>query len=292
MLLSQRIAKDPSFLRFPAPLKGSKEAAFELRMKIVKATKMVVGVEFLDSERDPRKLNEQIFGHQPSQEETQKRLGLYERFSRLPFDLLFLENHTGGVLLEQLPDNTLCVYTVMGHGRSLFYRLTMRIVDNTFEAHTHWLLAEKDIKAHLGSQFEEYDRLRTDVAMFQLIEALEILLYINTKNVVKHFYTPTKRENQMVPKPLLPHYSYYVLDVFHDRKEYHSLQEIEQDHCVPKDTSQRRAGLVMGHFKQRATGLFWWSQHVRNNKNRETRGFVDKDYRLRHDQENSSPSGA
>lgn len=38
-----------------------------------------------------------------------------------------------------------------------------------------------------------------------------------------------------------------------------------------------RAHFVMGHFKVRKTGLFWWSPHVRGNL---ARGFAGKDYHV------------
>jgi hypothetical protein len=38
-----------------------------------------------------------------------------------------------------------------------------------------------------------------------------------------------------------------------------------------------RAHFVRGHFKQRATGVFWWSTHMRGS---EDRGFVTKDYEI------------
>ncbi len=283
MLLSQRIAKDVSFLKLPQYLKTAAQITFDMRMKIVRATKLVVGREFLDTDRHLGQINTQIFGHEPSQDEVQKRMALYARFSRLPWQTFLMENATGAVLVERVSDNTFDVSHILPTGVVFSYVPRVEMLEREIRVNTNWRLPESLMKATMREEgeWERYLKARNEVVFLQTIEVLETLLYVNTKNVVKHHYTPTKKENAAVPKPLLPYYSYYVLDVFHDRKSYQSLQEIQTDHCDPnREVQLRRAGLVRGHFKQRATGLFWWNDYVRNHKNRDTVGAVDKDYRL------------
>jgi len=283
MLISQRIAKDPNWLRVAHETKSSKAAVFDLRMKIVKAVKMVVPQELFDVDRPLNDLDKQIFGHTPpKREESQRRLMLYSMFSKLPYPLLFIENHKGGNLLESLPDGSFNIYAVLDTGRCLYFAVNVVVDEEGVAAKTRWIVSEAEVKDKLGNRFDGYLEAKEQLATTSTIAVAELLLYVNTKNVVKHHYQPNKRENAVVPKPLLPHYSYYVLDVFKDRTEYVSLDQITDDLCNPnKSPVARRAGLVMGHFKKRATGLFWWNMYLRNSRNAEKLGVVDKDYQVR-----------
>lgn len=283
MLISQRIANDPNWLSTGQPTKSSKQAIFDLRMKIVKAVKMIVPRELHDTDRDIQGLDRQIFGHSPpSKEESNKRLKLYSKFGRVPYPLLFVENHTGGVLLEQLAPDTFHMYTAIDTGKIMYYHTRVKVLEDGIDAHTFWTVPEAEVKKVMAARWENYLDLKQAATTVQVLSMLELLLYVNTKNVMKHHYTPTKRENQSVPKPLLPHYSYYVLDVFKERKAYVALQDVTADLCDPsKPVQARRAGLVMGHFKNRATGLFWWNNYVRNARNQEKLGYVDKDYEVK-----------
>lgn len=284
MLISQRIANDPGWLRTGRDTKSSKQAAFALRMKILKAVKMIVPRELHDTDRASDGLDRQIFGHSPpTKEESQKRLMLYSKFGRVPFPMLFIENHTGGALLEQIAPDTFDMYTLLDTGKFLYYHIRVQVTPDGIDAHTFWTVPVEEVTKVVGSsKMAHYEELKQGATTVQVLSMLELLLYVNTKNVVKHHYAPTKRENQSVPKPLLPHYSYYVLDLFKERKEYTALQDAISDFCNPnKPVQERRAGLVMGHFKNRATGLFWWNNYMRNAKNREKLGQVDKDYNVK-----------
>jgi len=282
MLLSQRIAKDPNWLRLASNSKSCRQMAIDLRMKVIRAVKMIVPRELLDTDRDMAGLDRQIFGHSPNQEESQRRLNLYSKFSRLPYPLLFVENHTGANLLELLPDGSFNCYTIMDTGLTLYFCTNVSLVEDGVNANTRWLIPKEEVEKAIGPErFSLYLELLETTSVASVIQLAEMLLYVNTKNVVQHHVTPSKRENQMVPKPLLPYHSYYVLDVFRDRKEYVRLEDVIADLCDPnKPVQARRAGLVMGHFKKRATGLFWWNNYIRNARNAETHGVIDKDYEV------------
>ena len=282
MLVSQRIARDPAWLRTAHVTKNSKQAVFDLRMKIVRAVKMIVPQELLDTDRPLADLDKQIFGHTPpTKDESQRRLNLYGKFSRPPYPLLFVENHTGGVLIEEQDDGSFDIHVVLDTGRCLFFCTNIRLSEEELNADTKWRVPVEEVVAALGNRYDEYLKMKEMSDITTVIGVVEMFLYVNTKNVVKHHYHPTKRENQAVPKPLLPHYSYRVLDVFKDRKQYISLEQITEDLCNPNKPPQaRRAGLVMGHFKKRATGLFWWNTYIRNARNETTHGAIEKDYKV------------
>lgn len=79
-----------------------------------------------------------------------------------------------------------------------------------------------------------------------------------------------------------PQYIYRVLDIWRDRKQFVSLQDIKSFLSPPEEERRKqRAGLVRGHFKIRQTGLFWWDMFMRNSRNAQTVGVIDKDYSLK-----------
>ena len=84
-----------------------------------------------------------------------------------------------------------------------------------------------------------------------------------------------------IPNVLLPKYEYHLLDLNRVDFELDSFECLHRfvasDGCGNRDG---RAHMVSGHYKRRRTGLFWWSHHMRNERNIETRGFVDKDYNV------------
>jgi carotenoid cleavage dioxygenase-like enzyme len=108
----------------------------------------------------------------------------------------------------------------------------------------------------------------------------ETLTFLNCKNVARHHYVPKKSENADLPAVLLPKFTYHVLDVFRERKEYVSMEEIRDHLWAPRTNRQSRATLVRGHFKNIRGTLWWWNAHMRNKKNATTVGVVVKDYNL------------
>lgn len=94
---------------------------------------------------------------------------------------------------------------------------------------------------------------------------LAILALINSKNTATITAgRDQKKRRRGGKKPLL---SYSICDIDLRRRGSHA----SGGHC---DT---RAHFVRGHFKVRATGVYWWSPFIRGEK---ALGFVSKSYRV------------
>ena len=264
LLLSQRIAKD---INFPRKLKDDNRSTFDVRMRIIKAYKLLVPLTMLNL-LDPDSID-LVVEMRKGKDLLMKRVALYKEFSKLPFDTVFIENETGGFLCENIKDSLMI--TIISDENDLYHTSIV------FKGFTEEAFKIELIK-HTKHPDDVLDILD---AATEIISVLEILLFLNTKNVTKHKYTPSKVENKAVPKPLLPFYTYYILDIFRERKIYENLDEVyDFINSNRKRDDERRASVVRGHFKTRKTGNFFWSSFVRNMENI-NKGFVDKDYRLK-----------
>lgn len=282
MLLSQRIAGDPKFL-FNG--NGVNVDIFDLRMRIINATKLVVPHEFLNFDTDYLDNLTQVFKNS-SAKSFDTKADMYKQYSRMPFPSMFIENDTGGMLVTQ---------TTTG--------FTVRAIAKTGLAHPYlanfkgWPangsipVPEITYNIKKGRELsEEYEKPCRIGALIHTYVSMEVMLFMNVKNITVHQYVPTVKENNYVPKPLRSKYVYRVLDVFNDVVRYESLGQItDQLIHTGKTAEQRRSSLVRGHFKEFKNGLFgkeslaglyWWNIHRRNRKNRESVGEVEKDYRL------------
>lgn len=275
MLLSQRIAKDPRYMRHCVPQDA--EGLFELRLKIMMATKFIIPSEFIDlTGTDNSKISSLI----DNTDLTTKRKQLYRIYAKLPFPTIFIENDNLGILAEQwgdgwklsvvsrsdkflsacglLPFKSICQFT---DGEECL-KYSAEVNDSTYR---------HDSNGHVDNLCRTF-----------VVVVCEILLFLNVKNTTIQKYIPTKKENSVIPKKMLPFYEYCILDVFRDRPIYTSLKSIEEDLSISdSEKIHRRAHLVTGHFKTLKTGLFWWNSFVRCRKNKDTIGSVDKDYRLK-----------
>lgn len=267
LLLSQRIAKDINFLNLRTDDGRSK---FDLRLRVIKAQKILVPKAIFntidqqdtDLVKEARK-NKDFFA---------KRNQLHLQYSRLPFQSIFIENETGGYLCEDKEGN---IHITIFDSSSLVLHTSILV-----EKHQKEDFGEEFTVGHIKHSVDVHRELGFDYSTIIVAIVLEILLFLNTKNVTKHTYLPNKKENCSVPKPLLPFYSYHVLDIFREKKVFDGLENIKDFINSDKtNTEERRACIVRGHFKTRSTGIFWWSDFVRNKKNID-KGYVDKDYRL------------
>lgn len=134
------------------------------------------------------------------------------------------------------------------------------------------------------SKDQETMALMNDVAD-ETAMSVRACLMLNTKNlrVVKAIEAPTKLNKKREKNKKPPFFEYLTLDIFVsesgsriDRKKvnYSALQKHFENLSI-----DRRWGTVMGHFKVRSTGVFWWSEHGRGNKNK---GIIQKDYQVKH----------
>lgn len=269
LLLSQKIASDVNFLKKD---KKDKRIFNILRDRIIKSHKLIVPLELLNLDRiEKTSLFRDIdfISGAEANKYYDERAVLYKKYSKLPFESLFIENETGGFFCNGDGSGNFVIIMVEPEGKIVS---SSTFVFNKDEEKP---ITHKPI--HFGKELKEYN---VDVSSFITALILEILLFLNTKNVTKHVYIPNKHENKSIPINVLPFYTYKVLDIFHEKKTYGSLKEVIDFTKENKNSyTERRACIVRGHFKNRSTGIFWWSDFVRNKKNID-KGFVDKDYRL------------
>jgi len=142
------------------------------------------------------------------------------------------------------------------------------------------------------SKSQETMALMNDVAD-EVAMSVRACLMLNTKNlkIVKAIEAPTKLNKKREKNKKPPFFEYLTLDIFVsdsgsrlDRKKvnYSALQKHFDNLSI-----DRRWGTVMGHFKVRSTGVFWWSEHGRGNKNK---GIIQKDYLIKQESNDENPS--
>lgn len=284
MLLSQRIAKDVSFLHSILPKHHTLDL-FSLRLKIIKATKVIVPQDLLDSRLSyGDSIRKIVPTGTPA--EIKKKIEQYEKYSRLPFESMFIENHTSGLLVESSKDGGYAVTSVDANGGvspCITFCNGFVEVSGTMQPKTRYRLAVGDFPPTVETSeiMGQLKDMAIIEATFHTFIIHEVMLFLNVKNVTLHHYVPSKKENSMIPKPLLSHYTYRILDVFREVTQYESLgQVIDQLQSTSNQVVGRRAHLVRGHFKQLKTGLFWWSDFTRCRHNRDKVGVVEKDYRI------------
>jgi hypothetical protein len=283
MLLSQRIAKDPKFLTKIDS--GCTTNVFDLRMRIINASKIIVPHEFLNFDNNHGDNLAQSLANSSSTS-MQEKGELYRIYARMPFSSMFIENDTGALFVQQTQAG-FEINAISKQGEVHPYTT----VFSGFIEGVSIPLPEIKWHAKAGTYFPDTVQKATRVSsLVYLYVAMDVMLFMNVKNVIMHHYVPTKKENSIVPKPLLAKYDYRVLDVFGDVKRYDSLVQVV-DHVIGSSrmAKDRRAHLVRGHFKEfknglfgnpKLAGLYWWNPFRRSRKNLETVGVVEKDYRL------------
>ena len=100
---------------------------------------------------------------------------------------------------------------------------------------------------------------------------LAVLGLLNTRNVteVEHVdYTRLNRKRVQNKKYPLSNHKVLKIRLEHKRSLTGS---------GTGTSAEIRSHFVMGHFKTRKTGVFWWGPHMRG---RLEHGFVSKDYQL------------
>lgn len=146
---------------------------------------------------------------------------------------------------------------------------------------------EQCVHGIYGRMSPEQERmaLLNDVAD-EVATATRACLMLNTKNlkIVKVTDSPEKLNKKRSKKNKPPFFEYHTIDIFFsntgrrtDRKKInYGLLKNHFDNLY----LNKKWGTVMGHFKVRSTGIFWWSEHGRGNKNT---GIIEKEYRLKPD---------
>lgn len=273
MMLSQLIAKNVKLPEIEGPNLSS--SSFDIRMKVIRSTKVIVGPELW--RQDP--YENQAMAEGPPDDITmqldKKSAKQYKQYTKLPFHLMFLETPEGGLLVEKnSKDDGFSVQTILPGGLLAPMKVSFpeNLIDDLDRLHCSALMHPIHFRA-LGFK-------AVTVFLLQAVKVLQVLLFMNATNVVQHRYLPTKKENSMVQKPLLPFYEYRVIDVFREKKEYKSLQEIFDYSNENSASIQRRAHMVRGHFKSLHGKLHWWNPFMRCRKNVEEVGYIKKEYNL------------
>lgn len=216
--------------------------------------------------------------------------------TKMPFPLMFLENDTGGILLKQNDGYIDCIYiltegTVVGVIAKIFpnsfteeyikeRKLPINFIGNKL---MHSALQFCCIKENHDKITDQQERLvlsySANVKLMKIVTVitLQILSFINARNIKQITYKPTKKETSKIPNSFKRKYEYTTIDIFRERKEYHSLEEFVNS-SSHVDRKEIRAHLVRGHFKHKKNGVFWWNSFIRNNKN--TNVLKAKDYVL------------
>lgn len=281
MLLSQCIAKDMNFIR--QMISNDIKLLFNTRLKIMSSIKFIIPREFynlsIESFDEISSLTDRI-------DLTTKRKQFYNKYAKLPFPSIFIENEENGILVEQQnngwsakffwrQDKISIEKNGLVHGCALLpFKLICNYTDNeqflTFNAE----VTNPNYEHEEGGKIDKFIEAC-------LIAICEILVFLNVKNTTIHHYKPTKKENVFIPSGMIKFYEYHILDIFRDRTKYETLNDIEQHLSTATiNNIERRAHLVRGHFKQKPNGLFWWSNFTRCRKNINTHGVIDKDYNL------------
>lgn len=113
-----------------------------------------------------------------------------------------------------------------------------------------------------------------DVANAQMPMSLACILLINCRAGVAIEAADLSRLNTKrlarKARPLYEHKT-VTLDIFKQRPAS------DRQGRPGRARDDLRAHMVMGHFKKRKTGVFWWSPHVRGDA---SIGWIDKDYEV------------
>ena len=122
----------------------------------------------------------------------------------------------------------------------------------------------------------------TSAGTQMLTNVVSALACMNAKNINSISIPPSKVANQIrAHKHKVPLFEYHVLDIFLN-PDVRKLARTEPNKARPLIldalTTSMPLHTVRGHFKQRKTGLFWWSPFIRGHIEN---GAVDKDYRVK-----------
>jgi hypothetical protein len=297
MLLSQRVAEDTRFLKINYDL-GRRGPNFiiDMRLKIMRSTKIIVGTEFVEIDDLGACPNQEFSDGRPigyvagemskgeltkHNKDIDRRYALYIKYCKMPMPIITIESSKGMYLAEKIGEDRIRLTVITPQGEIMPTVMYIHMdklgpTNNMVADFDHWFLSEMFMDA-----FAQNPKFKEVMAMIQglhMAKFLDALLHFNVANSRIHKYCLTKREAAKIPKAMVPKYEYHIVDVWRERTTYHSLREVEE--FTERNTEQRKAHFVIGHYKEISGKLWWWNPFVRNRKNADTVGVVIKDYRL------------
>jgi len=283
MLLSQRIVKDQKFLTTDSRTRMN---PFDTRMHVVNAVKFIVPTTIYNDNETANTAMDRMFGEKATEKDRQRQIGNMMLFAKLPFPLMTVENETGLLIFEETTTGPLrwTMRSIDVHGKvNPIKTSAIGIIKSDGSVLCHMEADQKFIDLYKATKYDDkysmYE-VQQHLASITLMSAMHVLMFLNTSNVSVHTYTPSKKENSVVPKPLHGKFVYRVLDIYRERKLYVSLEDINNHVNSKEPLAERRAHLVRGHFKTIRNKLHWWNAFMRCRKNVNSVGLVQKDYNL------------
>ena len=293
-LLSMKIAKNKDFIKNPFGNLSIDRSNFQ--SKVINAKKFIVGQELFKLDGTWNDARDVVFGTHNEKELNQfatpaKKQRLYDtwsEFARLPFKSIFIENATGGILVEEFPEYKICTL-IYDNGGIMPYDF---YINNTLEVDqpTFGLLIKKELTEAMATEqaklphdkandpyYSPYTEMHL-VCSFTSMMVLNILTHINAVNTNITQYKPSNKERKgCVSNVFKESFVYNIVNIFTNKSPtFTSLKQVE-DLSAMKTTSRARAHMVRGHFKKRSTGLYWWNPFLRCKHNP---GYVEKIYLL------------
>jgi hypothetical protein len=271
--------------------------AQKLRQDIIKAAKISVGLDVMNFAVKPseHQVAEHVWGRKSVTDEfKENKHQQYAQFARLPFNVIFIENATGGHLVRRNPDGITWTQTglfhVFDYEKNISFAMALAqdlVVDPRRVDKDGFIWAEpihsEPFKAVAKRGSGEIMRSQIRVYASQVAE---VLLFLNVKNTQPQRYKAKKSDfkNGEIPRIYEPYVDYHVLDIYRKNPPIESLDDLAErviGQIKRPLLTESRAHLVRGHFKTIHGSLFWWNPFMRNRHRLETHGFADKDYNLK-----------
>ena len=296
MLISQRIIAQPNFLKAPFGDASPEVSKFfpRIRRQVIEAQKFLIDdYGIFDGGKTIGELEEELFGHL-TPATRKKRDKQYALYARPAFRVMTLETDKILFLVVEHSDSFWQCITITSDGTvSYFVGICTYNFADKGEKFLDIGFLSPTIQRNFTGVMERYRANPEDAGLgttrkgiaenaalslfYQWIVA-ETLMLINARNVKRISYTPSRREMGSIPKVLQKSVTYRVMDLFRERTEYVSLEDVSDQLWKPHEGKKTRAHMVRGHFKKKKNGLFWWNAFMRCRKNLEEVGEVKKTY--------------
>lgn len=276
------------------------DAVIKFKQKLLQAHKFVIGDEFLyymdafrkfteGNARGIKTLTDEGFSEMEkhyhgffSDEKRMKRnKAVWKEFCcKLPFPIIFFESTQYGYLLEELENGEIHIYQVKADGVLSANKIVLSPhlidVEDTNQSLTGIIATNifiEFVRAYDGEQALESFKM---LSMIIGIQCYQLLTFVNCRNINIVKYKPKKSELAKLPKVLHKGYEYHVVKISNDVTRYESLEDLQTD-VAKSVSSEMKAHVVRGHFKKRATGVFWWNSFLRGHRKN---GVIEKHYEL------------
>lgn len=133
------------------------------------------------------------------------------------------------------------------------------------------------IRQHNGDRAQAELAILNDLSDETTV-AIKMITCLNAKNI--HEVTidaPVKLNAKRAKKGKTPFYEYKTLDIFVNGDVVRTRNRNRVASALSLLRNSSKFHSVMGHFKHRKSGIFWWSDYVRGSKEN---GIVDKEYSI------------